>query len=92
MKTNIGYKYPRYMIATTTIHKLGDISREHGDLCLVHARAGDDYIGNWVIGFGFTEVRFPVKTTRRLTTKEKKKWNGKRIGIAGSWSYKLKIR
>jgi hypothetical protein len=91
-KSNIGYKHPRYMIGTTALHKLGDISRPDGDLCLIHARAGQDYIGNWVTGFGFVEVRFPVETTRRLTPTEKSQWNGKRIGINGSWSYNLKIR
>lgn len=90
--SNIGYKHPRYMIATTAIHKLGDISRERGDLCIVHARAGDDYIGNWVIGFGFVEVRFPKATTRRLTPREKKRWSGRRVGVPGSWNYKLRIR
>lgn len=80
------------MIGTTAQHKLGDISRHEGDLCLIHARAGQDYIGNWVTGLGFVEVRFPVATTRRLTPAEKNRWNGKRIGINGSWSYALKIR
>lgn len=90
--SNLGYKRPRYMIGTTAIHKLGDISRPDGDLCIIHARAGRDYIGQWVTGFGFVEVRFPMTTTRRLTPAEKMRWNGKRIGINGSWSYKLKIR
>lgn len=91
MSNNISYKHPRYMWATKAVHKLGDISREEGDLCTIHARAGDNYIGNWVTGFGFIEVKFPRATTRRLNAAEKKKWNGKRVGIPGSWSYKIKV-
>lgn len=87
----IEYKHPRYMIGKTAIHLTGDISRPRGDLCIIHGRVGRDYIGQWVTGLGFVEVRFPMNTTRRLTPREKKRWNGRRIGINCSWCYTVKI-
>ncbi|MBI1975038.1 MAG: hypothetical protein HYS57_01605, partial [Parcubacteria group bacterium] len=73
-----------YMMATKAIHKLGDISREEPDLCIIHSEDAENYIGNWVTGFGFIDVKFPKGTTRELTNEEKEKWNGRQITIGGS--------
>jgi hypothetical protein len=85
------FKKGRYKMATTAIHLLGDISRDVADLCIVHFHDKKNYYGNWVLGFGFMDVKFPRKTTRYLTNEEKAKFSGKRVGIDGSWNYKLKI-
>jgi hypothetical protein len=60
----------RYMIATRAIHKLGDISRDEPDLCFIRDEDDDAYIGAWVTGLGYTQVRFPKDTTRDLTSEE----------------------
>lgn len=75
----------RYMMATKAIHKLGDISREEPDLCVIHSENEENFIGNWVTGFGFVEVKFPKSTTRELTDEEKDKWHGVRIAIGESF-------
>jgi hypothetical protein len=76
-----GYFLAGYRMATTAVHNLGDISRDEPDLCYVRAESGDDYIGEWVTGFGFIHVRFPKATTRKLTPAEHEKYSGRRMGI-----------
>lgn len=56
---------------TTAHHKLGDISRPHGDFFYVDREERDDYVGRWMTGFGFVEVRFPKRTTRTITPGER---------------------
>jgi hypothetical protein len=63
----------RILIGTTAIHKLGDISRDEPDYFMIDETAdqsGEDYIGNWVTGFGFIHVRFPKATSRPVTDAE----------------------
>src|SRR5262245_33776144 len=43
---------PKYMMATKAIHQLGDISRDKPDICQIFGEDADNYIGNWVTGFG----------------------------------------
>lgn len=74
----------RYMMATKAIHQLGDISRGEPDLCVIRSEDADNYIGNWVEGYGFINVKFPKRTTRELTDEEKEKWHGRQITIGGS--------
>lgn len=74
---------PKYMMATTAIHKLGDISSDTPDICIVHGEDGDDYIGHWVTGLGFIDVRFPKATTFDLTDEDKAKYNGMRLAMYG---------
>jgi len=79
----------RYMMATKAIHKLGDISRDAPEdgvygvenLCVVYDEDKENYIGNWVTGFGYMEVKFPKSTTRELTEEEKAKCDGAQIAI-----------
>lgn len=71
----------KYMMATTAIHKLGDISRDTPDLCVVSEEDEDNFYGNWVTGFGFISVRFPKTTTRNLTEDEIEKYHGMQFSI-----------
>jgi len=71
----------KYMMATTAIHMLGDISRDEPDLCVVHSETDTDYVGMWVFGLGFCDVKFPKVATRELTADEATKYNGTGIAI-----------
>ena len=77
------------MMATTAIHKLGDISRDPEDICHVHEEGVDSYIGSWVTGFGFIGVRFPKETTRELTEEEIKKYEVMSFQISDQPPFKL---
>lgn len=48
-----------------------DLSRDKPDLCLIGKESIDYYIGSWVTGFGFINVKFPKATTRELTAVER---------------------
>ena len=50
-------------MATKAIHQLGDISRDKEDLCFIHDEDEKNYIGNWITGYGFIEVKFPKETS-----------------------------
>lgn len=71
-----------YMMATRAIHSHGDISRDEPDLCVVYDEDKEHYIGNWVTGFGFIDVKFPKETTRELTETEKEHYHGRKIAIS----------
>lgn len=73
----------KYMMATKAIHLLGDISREEADICIIREEDADNYIGEWVTGFGFVEVKFPKDSTRDLTAEEVAKYHGMVITLAG---------
>jgi hypothetical protein len=75
--------FPRYMMATTAIHKLGDISSDIPDICVVSSETETDYIGNWVFGLGFFDVKFPKSTTKELTEEDKLKYNGLKLHMYG---------
>lgn len=65
------------MMATNAIHKTGDISREEPNLCIIHNKDAENYIGTWVFGLAnFVNVKFPKATTRELTDEEKRVWHG----------------
>lgn len=88
----------KYMIATTAIHKLGDISRpvNNGDysdnLCTVYHEDSDNWIGMWVTGFGFGDVKFPKSTTRELTNEETEYFNGRKIQINNQPPFSLQVK
>lgn len=71
----------RHMMATKALAKLGDISRDQPNLCVVSYETDTEYIGSWVEGFGFFHVKFPKATTRPLTDEEFAKYNGRRMAI-----------
>lgn len=75
--------FPRYMMATTAIHQLGDISSEFPDLCVVHSEDEENYIGNWVTGLGFVNVKFPKSTTQELTDEDIKQYDGMKLAMYG---------
>lgn len=56
---------------TTAIHKIGDISRPDGDYFIARKYEDGYFIGEWVTGFGFIDVKFPEETTRELTEGER---------------------
>lgn len=85
-------KFPRYMMGTTAIAKLGDISRDEPDLCRIDREEGTDYIGAWVTGFGFFDVKFPKATTRELTEDEIEAHDKRRIRINSQPSFPLRVR
>lgn len=60
----------RVMMATKAYHKLGDISSDKPNFCLIFSETEDCYIGRWMEGFGFINVSFPKATTRELTPEE----------------------
>lgn len=72
---------PKYMMATKAFHKLGDISSDVPDLCVVEEETETEYIGNWVFGLGFFGVRFPKETTMDLTEEDKAKYNGLKLSM-----------
>lgn len=82
---------PCYMMATKASHKLGDLSRDDEDLCRIEKDDGSDYIGSWVTGFGFFNVKFPKETTRALTNAEIKKYNKKYVQIGNQPAMRLNV-
>ena len=74
---------PKYMMATTAIHLLGDISEDAPELCRVFQEDDDNYYGNWVLGIGFMNVRFPKETTKDLNGFDIRVWNGRKIALGG---------
>jgi hypothetical protein len=87
----------KYMIATTAIHKMGDISRMNPDencmenLCHIYHEEDENFIGMWVTGFGFADVKFPKTTTRELTGKEVEYFNGRKVQINSQPPMTLKV-
>ena len=81
-----------HMMAITAYHQLGDISREKPDLGFVHGDDGQNWVGSWISGYGFFHVKFPKKTTRKLTKKEKEYWNSRHLQIASQPPTKIKIK
>jgi hypothetical protein len=81
----------KYMIATKAIHMLGDISRKEEDLCIISKEDEENYIGMWVTGFGFFDVKFPKETTRELTQEEVNKYNETYVQINNQVPVKLNV-
>ncbi len=84
-------KINKYMMATTAIHQLGDISREDDDLCCITSEDDKNYYGMWITGFGFFDVKFPKETTRELTEEEIQKFNKMSVKISNQPSMALKV-
>jgi len=81
----------KYMMATKATHKLGDISRDEPDLCYIYRETDTDYIGTWVTGYGFFDVKFPKETTRGLIQEEIEKYNKTSVQISNQPPIKLKV-
>lgn len=81
----------RYMMATTAIHQLGDISSTEPDLCRISSEDEENWIGSWVTGLGFIKVKFPKATTRELTKEECKEYNQMYVQISSQPPIKLKV-
>lgn len=78
--------HPKYMMATVALHQMGDISNPEPDICIVTEETDTHYIGNWVYGLGFFNVKFPKETTRDLTEEEKIHYNGQKLVMVGWFS------
>ena len=74
----------KYMIATKANHKLGDLTRPEGDICMIKKETDEHYIGQWVFGYGMVGIEFPKNTTRTLTETEKEHYNGMKVGFVGT--------
>ena len=82
----------KYMIGTKATHLMGDISREEPDLCYITEQDDNNYIGHWVTGFGFINVKFPKATTRELTDEEIERWNNTWVQLSPQFpARKLKV-
>jgi len=81
----------KYMMATTAIHKLGDLSRNPSDLCRVSKESVTDYYGMWITGMSVFNIRFPKETTRELTKEEIEKYNNTYIQLSNYTPQKLKV-
>ena len=81
----------KYMMGTTAIHKMGDISREESDLCFVSDEDGENYIGHWVTGYGFVNVKFPKSTTRELSKEEIEHYNKLKFQLSNYKPWQLKV-
>ncbi len=57
------------LIATTAFHGSSDISR-HGAPAQIHGETENDWIGQWMEGFGLCNVRFPKSGCRNMTEAE----------------------
>ena len=72
---------PKYMMATTAFHQLGDISNPTPDICVVTEENDDHYIGHWVFGLGFFGVKLPKETTRELNDAELAEYDGQGLAV-----------
>jgi len=63
----------RLMFGTVAEHKLGDVSRFgkslEWHLCRVRD-TGEEFVGQWVLGFCFIGIKFSKATTRELSADE----------------------
>jgi hypothetical protein len=78
------------MMATTATHLLGDMSRKLPDLAVIYGEDAEHWIGQWVTGFGFVNVRFLKETTRELTYAERDLYNGRRVDV-GNGAYRIDL-
>jgi len=62
MDSKMDYLFLKYMINNDRI-------------CFIHSENADDYIGNWVVGFGDINARFSKADTREMTSEEIKNYN-----------------
>jgi len=84
-----------YMIATEANHQMGELHREFGEmsvenLCFVTKETEDHYIGAWITGYGFFNVMYPKKSTRRLTKEEVEYFRTKSVRLANYTPVQLK--
>ena len=65
------------------IHKLGDISRDYynAELIVVHSEDENNWIGNYVEGFGFIDVKFAKEDCKEASDEEVKMWSNDRDSI-----------
>ncbi len=87
---------PGYMMAMEATHQTGPLKKlddedNEPELCHVTRTVLDEYVGQFIEGMGFMGVRFPVKTTRRLTEEEFNKYHGRTMSINGGIGWTLDL-
>ncbi len=77
------YDQGYYMMANQCVyHHTGELDQfSKYDIVIVFSEDAENYIGNWVTGFGFVGVRFPKDTTRPLTDEEADYYSGRATRI-----------
>ena len=73
----------KYMTAGTSYFPNGKFFSQKPDLCVVWGIKGDEYIGQYVYGTGFINIRFLRETTRNLNKAERKEHNGRKLCLSG---------
>jgi hypothetical protein len=81
-----------YLIGTKAMHKMWDVSRPEWDLFYVTWETETHRIWNWVTWFWLVNVEFPKETSRKLTKKEKDKYNKCYVQVASHPPHKLNIK
>ena len=72
---------PVYMMANKAYHFLGETTHDGGwDVCIIFKELKDFYVGNYVFGYGFIDVKFPKQFVRDLTNQEKDKFGITKYG------------
>ena len=79
------------MMATKATHQLGDISSPEPDICRIESEDDDNYIGRWVCGMGFVDVKFPKSSTRGLTSEEVEHYSKQYFQLSDGPPHKLDI-
>ena len=82
----------KHMMGTVALHQLGDISSDEPDICVIYGDDGDYWVGQWIYGYGFFNVRYPKETTRELTEEEYNKYNDRGLAINGNPVGNIKIK
>lgn len=60
------------MWGTVAHHQLGEISRPDGDFFHVTDEKDEHYVGQWLTGYGFINVRFPKDGVREISWIERR--------------------
>lgn len=80
-----------FRMATKAYHTLGDISSDEPDLCSIYGETLEHYVGSWMTGYGYFDVKFLKETTRKLTQSEADYWNTRAIQISSQPAVPVKI-
>lgn len=79
-------------IGTTAVHRLGDISRDESNICILTDEDETDYMGMWLEGFAMMETKFPKECVRELTEAEKEFFHDRLIKKGGKPWKRLNVR
>ena len=80
-----------HLMGTKAYHQLSEISRDKPGIFHAAHETDDYWIGSWVEGFGFFDVRFPKDTSRALTKEEVAHYEGRHYAINSQPSRSLRL-